>query len=264
MEFFKKNYEKIVLVVVLLGLTVAACALPFIISSKRAALDNLIVNTVPHPKPLPKLDMSLEDTALQRAQSPFTLDYTTKHNLFNPVLWKRKPDGALIKETTGNEEGAGALVVTALKPLYLQISFGSTNGTGYFINIERQAALHEGKRHLQRLVSKENNKGDLVTLQDVKGTPEKPELHLTWNETGEAFVVTPDKSFRKIESYAADLKYPVEANKTWSDKRVGSSPLYFANGSYKIVAITETNVVVLDQSNNKKTTITFHPATEPR
>ena len=87
MEFLKKNYEKVMLAVVLLAGTMAACALPFIISSKRDALNSLIVNAVPHPKDIPKLDTTLEDTALQRAQSPLVLDFTTKHNLFNPVTW---------------------------------------------------------------------------------------------------------------------------------------------------------------------------------
>jgi len=263
MEFLKKNYEKILLAVVLLVLTVAACALPFVISSKRAALDNMVTTTVPHPKELPKVDMSLEDRALQRAQAPYTLDYTTKHNLLNPVLWRKKSDGELIKEQTGNEEGAGALVITAIKPLYLQITLGNTNGTGYFINIERQAA-REDKRHLQSFVSKENNKTDLVTLQDVKGPADKPtELVFKLNQTDETFSIGPDKPFRKVEAYAADLSYPPE-RKSWADRRVTSPALVFAGGLYKIVAITDTNVVVSAESNKKKTTINFHPATEPR
>src|SRR5579859_2664382 len=105
MEFLKKNYEKILLAVVLLGLTIAACLLPFIISSKRAALEQ-VVQRPPRPKELPPLDMSVEDAAMQRAQAAYALDFTSKHNLFNPVTWKKKPDGTLMKETTGNEEGA--------------------------------------------------------------------------------------------------------------------------------------------------------------
>ncbi len=256
MEFIKKNYEKIVLGVVLLALTVAACLLPVIISGKRSALENQRKNSKPKVKELPPLDMTLEDSALQRAQAHAKLDFTTKHNVFNPVMWKKLPDGTLRKYITGNEEGAGALEVTNIKPLYLELSYGSPSANGYFINIERQAALRSDKRHTQNFVSKES-KGELISLKEVKGPPDHPtELMLEWNETAEPIDLFTDKPFRRIDSYAADLKYPIE-NKTWTDQRVGSRHMFFNNGYYNIVAITESNVVVLDESNNKKTTITF-------
>lgn len=266
MDFLKKNYEKVILAIVLLGGTIAACVLPFIVTSKRAELDNLVTSTIPHPKPLPALDMSVAEAALKRAESPFTLDFTTKHNLFNPVTWKKLADGRLIKEVTGNEEGAAALEVTGIRPLYLEIKYGSTNADGYFITVDRQAAERREHRHKSSFVSKEH-KGESITLLAVKGPAEKPtELDLEWNEPGdmmgEAFSISPEKPFKKIEAYAADLKYPPE-NKTWTDRRVGSRPLQFANDTYNIVAITESNVVVSAQSNNKKTTILLHSATEP-
>lgn len=264
MEFLKKNYEKVVLGVVLLGLTIAACLLPFIISAKRASLEEKRVSTKPKVKELPPLDLALEDSAIQRAQTPIRLDFTGKHNLVNPVLWKKLPDGRLIKEQTGNEEGVGALEVTATKPLYLQLSYNGPSANGYFINIERQAAASENKRHTQNFVSKEN-KSELLTLREAKGPAEKPtELVLEWNETGETVSLTPDKPFKRVEGYAADLKYPLEQNKVWLNQRVGSKPLFFANGYYNIVAISESNVVVSAKSNDKHTTIIFHPATEPR
>ncbi|HWF17844.1 MAG TPA: hypothetical protein VG754_01170 [Verrucomicrobiae bacterium] len=266
MEFLKKNYEKVLLAVVLLGLTIAACLLPFVISSKRAAMENMVSQRIPHPKPLPPLDMTLEDAALQREQTAFALDFTTKHNLFNPVIWKRIAGGGLLKESTGNEEGAAALEVTNIKALYLELKFGSPSASGYMIDITRQGAPREDLRHKSSYISKES-KTDLLTLLEVKGDTNKPsELVLEWNESGEmkgdTISIGPDKPFRKIEAYSADLKYPPE-KREWTDRRVGFR-FSIANAYYKIVAITPTNVVVLAESNNKKTTITFHPATEPR
>jgi hypothetical protein len=259
MEFIKKNYEKIVLGVVLLGLTVAACLLPLVISGKRKSLDDKRINTKPKVKELPPLDMTMENDTLHRAETPLRLDYTTKHNIFNPVVWKRLPDGTLRKYVTGNEEGVGALEVTNIRPLYLELSFSSPSANGYFINIERQAAPRSDQRHTQNFVSTET-KGSLISLTGIKGPADKPtDLILEWNETGDTIDLPTDKPFRRIDSYAADLKYPID-NKTWTDQRVGSRHLYFANGYYNIVAITESNVVVLDESNNKKTTINLHPA----
>jgi hypothetical protein len=264
MEFLKKNYEKVLLAVVLLGLTVAACGLPFIISAERNALAAYIGGNVSHVKPIPPMDMSGLDAALQRAQAQVKLDYTTGHNLFNPVVWKKLADGRLLKETSENMEGPEALVVTDIKPLYLEISYSSQSGSGYLLHVKREAALRESERQGgDRLVSRDI-KSDLFTLQDVKGPAENPtELDLVWKATDEPIVITPGKPFRRVDGYTADLKYPLEA-KTWTDRRVGSRPIYFANGAYNIVAITESNVVVSAESNKKKTTITFHPATEPR
>lgn len=261
MEFLKKNYEKVLLGVVLVGLTAAVCALPFIIQAKRAALEQARIQNQPHPTPLDPLVLTTEESALQRAQSPTRFDYTTKHNLINPVLWK-KVNGILVKEQTGREEGPDALVVTAIRPLYLEVSFGSASANNYLINIERQAMLQPEKRKTQNFVSTSTPKGSLLSLREVKGPPDAPtELDLEWNDPPEAMVITPTTPYRRIDGYEADLKYPLEVNKSWTKQRPGSKPpLYFFNGAYNIVAITETNVVVSAESNKKKYTIPFHPA----
>src|SRR5581483_656851 len=241
MDLIKKHYEKVLLGVVLLGLTVAVALLPFIISAKRASLEEKRVNNVPRPKPLPQLDMTLEDTALQRVQSPVKLDFTTGHNLFNPVLWQKQPDGRLVKVQTGKEIGVGALEVTDIRPLYLQVTYDSPNANGYFIFIERQAAADARNRPKKEafVIKGEKKEKDLFTLREVKGPPEKPtELVLELNETGDTFSVSPDKPFKRVEGYQADLKYGQELNKIWKNQRVGAS-LNFAGGQYIIVAITE-------------------------
>jgi hypothetical protein len=261
MDLIKKHYEKVLLGLVLLGLTAAVVMLPFIISAKRADLELKRVNSIPRPKPLPPLDMTLEDAALQRVQSPIKLDYTTKHNLFNPVLWQKLADGRLLKVQTGNETGAGALEITDIKPLYLQVTFDSQNANGYFIFIERQAAADSTRRSKHEAFVVKDEKKDLFTLREVKGPPEKPtELVLEMNETGDMISIGPDKPYKRVEGYQADLKYGLEANKIWKNQRVGAT-LNFAGGQYIIVAITENNVVLSAKSNDKKTTITFNPAT---
>jgi hypothetical protein len=264
MEFIKKNYEKVTLGLVLLILAAAACYLPFYITARRDSLAEKRTSVQGHPKELPAIDTSAVDSAFQRAQYPLNLDYTTNHNTLNPVIWKKLSDGGLIKAQNGKEEGPEALVVLKIKKLYLVVSYGSPSATGYFITIERQGMLREDKRKTQNFVSMQT-KGDLVTLREVKGPAEKPtELDLEWNETGEKMVITPEKPFQRVDGFSADLKYPLEVNKTWLDRRVGSKPIVFANGLYNIVAITESNVVVLAESNKKKTTIEFHTVTEPR
>ena len=81
------------------------------------------------------------------------------------AIWSRKRPAP--------EDGVAALLVTNIKPLYLVVTYGSTSG-GYLITIEQQAALLENKRHSQSFVSKET-KSDLLTLNEVKGPPDKPD-----------------------------------------------------------------------------------------
>lgn len=262
MDFLKKHYEKVLMGVVLLGLMVAVVMLPFIINSKRASLAAMEVNFTPKPKPLTNLDMTVETDALQRVQSPVNLDFTTNHNLFNPVLWQKLPDGHVVKVTTGNETGVGALEITDIKPLYLTITYDSPNANGYFIFIEDQSAEEASKRAKHEAFMVKGEKKDFLTLKEVKGPPEKPtELVLELNDSGENISVTPEKPFRRVEGYQADLKYGLD-KKIWKNQRV-KSVLNFAGGQYIIVAINENNVVLSAKSNDKKTTITFNPANEP-
>jgi hypothetical protein len=263
MDFLKKNYEKVLLGLVLLGLTIAVASLPVFISHTREKIEAAAQKLQnPSVKELPPLDTKPEDSALQRVQTAFKLDFTTKHNLFNPVLWQKMADGHLIKIISGNELGAGALVVTAINPLYLKLSYKSPTANGYFVTIEDQAAP-ANKRSAHDIIVGKDTKGD-YNLVDVKGPAEKPtELVLEVKETSESISLGPEHPFKRIDGYSADLKYPPEAGWARNNQRVDAS-LSFGGGAYKIVAITQSNVVVSAKSNDKKTTITFNPPTEPR
>src|SRR5260221_3173558 len=197
MEFLKKHYEKVLLGLVVLGMTVAVGALLFIIPEKRQKLEDLRVQkTNPKVKPLPPLDMAVEEAAMQRVQTPVRLDLTTKHNLFNPVLWQKATDGRPIKILTGNEIGIGAIDILAIKPLYLRLTYSSPSESGYQIAVEREAASRESQRHTSTIVSKENNRSDLLDLKEVVGPPDKPtELVLVMKDSDEVIHLSPDKPY---------------------------------------------------------------------
>jgi len=120
------------------------------------------------------------------------------------------------------------------------------------------------KTTLRRLiVSKENNRSELLDLKEVVGPPDKPtELVLVMKDSDEVIHLSPDKPYQEAQDYTVDLRYALE-NRTWRNQRTNSPPLVIGGAQYKIVAITESNVVFSAQSNNKKTTKTFNPATEP-
>jgi hypothetical protein len=265
MEFLKKNYEKIVLGVVLLGLTGAVGLLPVIIGDKRQKLEKMSNELLqPRITQLPALDTSFLDTAMREVQTPMTLDFTRDHNTFNPVLWTKGTDNRPLKSTAGPTLGPAALEITEIKPLYLWLTYHSASGSGYLVGYTNQAAQPPKRRTGETLASHTSPKNDYFTLVDVHGPEDKPtEIILSLNENGQQVALGPEKPYRRVEGYAADLKYL--GSKVWKDQQVGKLLIFpEGQGQYNIVAITETNVIIKSTQNDKKTTINFKAPTEPR
>jgi hypothetical protein len=265
MEFLKKNYEKILLAVVFLGLVAAVVLLLLIIPLKQQRLKDYrdrILN--PRVKLLDPPDLSVEIAAFQRAQSPDQLDYTAKHKLFNPVLWQMAAGGRLRKIDSDNQYGPGALQILAIKPLYLRVVYDSPTADGYLIQVYHEAAARSSDRQKNTIVSS-NGPSDIFNLISVTGPPDNPpQLQMEFKDTHEPVLISPDKSYERVEGYTADLQYPPEPNQPpWLDQRVGDR-LRFEGAEYIVIAITQNTVVVSSRENNKKTTINFSPTTPPR
>jgi hypothetical protein len=258
MEFLKKNYEKIVLGLVVLGLTAAVCILPVIIGNKRENLKSLRTTlTNPKIKELPALDIKPQEAGVQRLQTAFYLNLTLDHNLFNPVTWMKGADNRPVKVVAGLPTGPEALEVTGIKPLRLWLNFDSVSGSSYLVGFTNQAALQVRNRTGEKAVSLgNNNKSDLFSLTQVRGEGDKAELVLTLNDDGEQVTIASNRPYSRIQGYSADLRYTAGSGKIWRDQKV-QSPLVFGDGTYNIVAITETNVTVESKQNAKKTTINF-------
>jgi hypothetical protein len=273
MEFIKRNYEKIILGAVLLGLVGALAFMPVVIYYDQQQMKDA-ENNVTHPKavPLPDLDLSRQQGVLDRLKSPYDLDFSTTNKLFNPVQWQKDRNCVLIKITTGHEVGPGAAVVTKITPLYFIITLDSvtTNelGARYALSIEDQSAATPAQRRKRPHFA---SKGETVVnktvggndegfkLVDVKGPPENPDqLDLKLTDTQATATMSKDKPFRRVDAYSADLKYPPE-NYSRTGQRVGDH-LAFAGGDYNIIAIDKNEVILLAQSNQKKYTLPLRNA----
>jgi hypothetical protein len=265
MDFIKKHYEKILLSVVLLGLVGALVFMALIIPSEQEKVRQIGEGIISgHVVALTNLDLTAQSNVIARVQSPYRLDFDTTNRLFNPVGWQRKPDGTLIKAA-----GAGpqAAVVTGITPLYTVLTLDSieTNefGARYVISVERQAAANPVmRRKQQRYVSTDDPKKDVFTLLQVKGPPENPDyLVLRLADSGQTINLSKDKSFRRVDAYAADLKYDLKYDPekgNWSGQRIGNH-LRFAGDDYTIVDINSNEVVLSAQSNQKKWTLRLTP-----
>jgi hypothetical protein len=262
MDFLKKNYEKILLVIVLLGLIAALVLLLLIIPQKQNHLEELRQGLLnPNVKPLPALDMSLENSALQLVQSPGPIDFTTKHKLFNPVLWQMRSDGHLLKIDSDNQIGPGAIKITTIKPLYLRVIYGEPTADGYLIHVNDDAAIRPYDREKNTIVSP-SGPSDLLILKSVVGPPDNPPtLNMEFKNTGESVTITPDRAYERVDGYTATLTYPPDPNlQLGEDRRIGDR-FRLEGADYIIIAITENTVVVSSRDNNKRTTITFSSST---
>jgi len=266
MEFLKNNYEKVILSVVLLGLAAAAVLLLASVDSEKRALEEIesgIVAT--KPKGLKPIDLSTDEAALQRLLKAASLRLVGEHNLFNPVTWKKMPDGRLLALRTGKEIGPGALVITRIHPLYLRIEFEgpvrSADTVQYRFRVTRDAEKSASKRIPTTFsVASLEGKNSVFVLKDMKPKEDPAEFVLELSEDKSRVVVTKDKPYSPVVGYAADLRYEQE-KLSFRGKRVGDS-LVFGGETNKIVAITATNVTVRAESTTKRTTVPYIAASQ--
>jgi hypothetical protein len=264
MDFLKKHYEKIVLGIVLAGLVGALVFLPFYIGSETQKMTDLRDTLINPPvKALTNLDLTVQSNAVARLQSAYNLDFENGNKLFNPVEWQKGLDGEPIKIHTGNEIGIKAVVVTNITPLYLVLTLDSvtTNelGARYVIGVEKQAEKSPAKRHKQqRYISLGDKPNDTFTLVNVKGAPESPDaLVVKLADTGETVTVAKDKPYRRVDAYAADFRYDPE-KRIFHSRRAGDK-ISFNGTDYLVADVNQNELILSDQSNQKKTSLPFSP-----
>lgn len=263
MEFLKKNYEKLLLGIVLLGLLVAVGFMLVVVSNEKAKLADLTSSVLhPHVKPLTNLDLSMADAALKQVATPAVIDFGPPNRLFNPMPWQKAD--RLIPAT---KVGPNAITVSNIRPLYLKLTLDkvepSDSGYKYLIGIEKQAAPTPGQRNKREAYCKINDKDSDKTFQlvDVRGKPEDPSaVVLLLLDSGEKVTIEKGadgkyEPYMRVDGYMADLHYDLE-HKNWPDRRVNSQPPIFCNGEeYNIVAINQNEVVLSARSNGKKWTL---------
>jgi hypothetical protein len=205
MDFLKKNYEKVLLGVVLLGLAVAVAFLPFKIASEKQRLEDMRSQLLPHKvKPLPSLDLTLPDAVLKRAAAPAMIDLSAPNRLFNPMPWQKAADGHLIKVDATNI-GPNAVTVTKMVPLYLTLTLNDVttleSGVGCKVGIDNEAAPLLRDRRKEKYC-KLGDKNETFVVRDIKVAPDNPTnatLVLELNDTGQRVTLTRDHPFRRID-----------------------------------------------------------------
>jgi len=261
MQFIKKNYEKILLGIVLAGLIGGLVFMMFYISADKLAMEEMTGGIINAPvKPLPELDLTTNKMAVARLESPYVLDFESGNKMFNPFEWIRRPDGSLMKKPLSIAQAAD---VTGITPLYFILSLDgvTTNefGARYLVVVERQAADKASKRAKQRrYVSLGDKANDAFELIEVKGLPENPDaLVVKLVDSGETATITRAQPYRRLDAHMADLRYELE-KKTFRARRNGDH-VFFGGNDYVVFEVNSNEVILSDQSNQKKTPLPFNP-----
>lgn len=250
----RQHYEKLILILALLGLGVTVWILNKVRVNEAEKTANFLRNMDQTTnRPLTVVNLSLYERVVQQAEQPLDLSFTLPHNLVNPVTWQRQRNGDLLKIETGGEVGPAVLEYTQAKPLRFILALERTTTSGYLVSITRETL--DNPRLRKRLAyASVGQTNDAFALLEVKGDAKEPtELVLELVGTQEKVSIGPGKPFTRTDGFEADLKYPPE-NQSFANSRVGTV-LRFAGDEYKIVAITADEIVLSAGSNNKKYTV---------
>jgi len=244
----------------LLILGAAAAYLPFALAKEKEDL-NMATHPATPPKQYQPIDLSTQQLAIAQLQQGKSVVFPERHNLFNPVVWKQKADGSLVKIDGDDKEGIGATKIVEIRPLYLNVTLDRAAGGGFYLGVLKETVQ---KRKTQKYATVGNkvelSKTEILTIREVKGAGDDSSdlvVELDLNGAKETVTISQKTPFKRAEGFAADLKYDLE-NKSFSDKRVGDV-LSFANENYKIIDIKQNEVTVQALSNYKKTTISGMP-----
>jgi len=249
LTFLKRHYEKLILGLVLIGLIAVGATLPKQIKE---------VNETPDPPPNPPAQTGLMTNmnlaplvaAIEQVTNPPPLTLSGEHNLFNPVVWKRKSNGQLVKIL---KTGADALVVSNIVPEYMKIVLDRPGGEGYFMYVVSPS----GKRTNEYV--KLNEKAPHTKLYELTGTNgsgDEVKLELQLLDTGEKVSVTEKEPYERVEGYIADLWYQPDL-KSYPKEHVNDT-FTLDGDQYKVVAITNNAVTVQEASTTEKTTINWN------
>ena len=104
MQFIKKNYEKVLLGLVLVGLVAVAVFLVFLVANEKTAQEERRNKILQFPiKPIDAPDLTQSETTLKRVEQLIVWNLSDNTNkLFNPVRWQKTADGRYFKNPVGD------------------------------------------------------------------------------------------------------------------------------------------------------------------
>ncbi len=263
----RQNYEKAILVGVLILLAVGVWLLYQASQDEREKVQQMTQESIQKAgKPIAPVDLAPFETAMKAATNRPALNFSGKHNLFNPVKWQSVRGAQPIKVQSGTEVGPAAMRIVSVIPLQLSVAFAQaamsgTEVSGYHILFTNEVETVATLRRKSQYVTPGNTNTQVFVVTEVKGPAEAPtEFVATLPRFGnEKISFAPGKHFVKTVGYEAELKY-MPSGRTYQRLRLpltaGRDTVVDIEGeTYKVVDIAANRVVLSDDSNGKRYTI---------
>lgn len=265
-QLCRQNYEKLILIVVLVLLAAAVWLLFQASQEEREKIRQIPIGFDRiKVKLVQPVSLDRFTGLMKEATNTQVLSLSGPHNLFNPVKWQQpRGGGEIVKVQTGKEVGVEAMRIARVSPLFLSIAFDrpaisgappDTTVTGYHIIVTNEMAIQPRFRRIQQFVPLNSTNTQVFVLTGVDGPPETPtEFKAQLKDFGnEAVTFAPGKPYTRAVGYELELKYP-PSGKNYPRLRVGS-PVDIDGEPYKVVDIAPSKVVLSDDSNGKRYTI---------
>lgn len=261
---FSAHYEKIILSVILLALLAAAALLPFRVAQNREMIRQALeLGERSKKKEREPVDTAPFQETIKREKAAPQLALSGEHNLFNPVTWKRSPNGKLIKVVRGDEDGPGGLVVSEIRPLHLVIEYDGvvTNGESIryqFLILDetktgrsRSGTNRTGVRRSFALNT--SQKSDLFVVTKVNGPANNPSsVEFRFADSTETATITAEHPFSRIAGYEADLVHEKLGTPFKNVRAKEKQGIRLGTQTYNIVAITKDEVTLQASTSTKK------------
>ena len=259
-QLCRQNYEKLILVFVLLLLAGAVWVLYGASQDENAKVRDMVAGEKKKAgKPIAPVDLAPFESAMKGMTNRPALNFSGKHNLFSPVKWQqnRGGGGIIIKVQSGTEVGPSAVRIVSIFPLQLTVAFArvarsGAEVSGYHIVVTNEVAMNARQRFITQYIGTGTTNSQVFILSEVKGPPEAPTemVALLKDFNNERISFAPQKPYVRTVGFEAELKYPV-SGKVYSRLRKDSS-LDIDGETYKVVDIAASKVVLSDDSNGKR------------
>lgn len=257
MEFLKDHYEKLILGVIVIGLVVAA-----VMVSMQAgpAAEEGSSGSVFETKAQP-IDTTTNRVALERFKNAGELNFEEGHALFNPAVWRRKPDGSFM---TGESLGPKGLKIKTIEPLVFWVKFADA-GAGLSTRCPLQynrVNTPDGKSTPATTMKTEmmsvGDENDLFKVVSASPAESPTEAVLEMKKDGESITLTKGKTFERIDGYIANLRYDAE-NRNFNNVREKSS-LVLLGDTNTVVSVSADEIVLVNPATTLKTTLKYNAA----
>jgi hypothetical protein len=241
MQYLKKHYEKVILVVVLLAVAGSAFWLTNQVETVRTTLEEQLRQQIGgKQKELKPVDLAAATNAMSRLDSASALQLSGEHKTVNPVAWLKNASGLV----RAGDKSHG-LSIGKISPLNLSITYTGVVGTGdpyrYQFTVEKAFEKQAGKRRPLTTSLTEGTKNETFLLREVK-PPKEASAEVVVEIAGDRVSLAKDKPYLKAMAYAVDFKSDT-TGRDLPTKRQDETVSH--NGtSYKIISISEAEVII--------------------